>query len=115
MKYSLPGFLLFFCSIGFKVQAQQVYVTEWKSDAVAQVYVTEWKSDADLVVYVSEWKSDADKKNEGIWYFTTWKSEGKQIYYTEWKSDADIIVYFSKWKSDAGWVNKKKQHLLAPK
>lgn len=102
---------LFIFLIGFLwMNAQQIYVTDWKSDANVIVYVTDWKSDADLIVFKTDWKSDASK-NEGIWYFTDWKSDAKkQIYFTDWKSDANVIIYFTDWKSDAGWKNSSKKH-----
>lgn len=91
---------------------QQVFSTEWKSEADALIYVTEWKSEADLIVYKTDWKSEADRSNKGIWYFTKWKSEGKKIFFTQWKSEADIIVYFTDCKSEAGWVKQTKRYLL---
>ena len=93
------------------VQAQVVYSSEWKSEANAKIYVSEWKSEADLIVYKTEWKSEASKNN-GIWYFSEWKSESKIIYFTDWKSDADIIIYFTEWKSEAGWKKQQKRYLL---
>lgn len=110
--FCLSIFIVVLTAFSKPSNAQQIFITQWKSDADAIVFESKWKSDADLIVYVSEWKSDADKKNEGIWYYTKWKSDGKQIFITPWKSDADIIVYYTKWKSEAGWVKKDKKHLL---
>ncbi len=110
--YILILAILVILMINNKTLAQQIYITKWKSEADAAIFETKWKSEADLVVYVSEWKSDADKKNNGIWHYTKWKSEGKQVYITSWKSEADIVVYYTKWKSEAGWVKKDKMNLL---
>ncbi len=104
-------YIFIFMLISHSSIAQAIFKTKWKSEADAKVYVSNWKSDADLIVFKTKWKSDANK-NEGIWYFTEWKSEGKKIFFTEWKSEADLIIYYTEWKREAGWVNKKKRNLL---
>lgn len=90
-----------------------VYLTQYRSEAKAQIYVTKWKSEADLIVYVSKWKSEV-RENDGLWYFTKWKSEGIPIYITTWKSSADLIIYYTTWKSEAGWKDDSKKHFLNP-
>jgi hypothetical protein len=74
--------------------------------------VASYKSDADLVVYKCDYKSDAIGNN-GLWYFTSYKSDAKfPIYFCSYKSDADLVIYFADYKSDAGWKNSSKKHLL---
>lgn len=104
-------FLAFWAGSAVRLSAQRVYITEWKSEADAIVYITDWKSEADLIVYKTNWQSEADD-NDGLWYFSEWRTGSKKIYFTRWKSEADIKVYFTKWKSEAGWVDDSNKKLL---
>ena len=92
--------------------SQQIYSTNYRSEADVKVYVTEYRSEADLFVYKCTYRSDAEG-NKGMWYFTEYRSDAKKkIYFTEYKSEADVIVYFTEYRSEAGWRNKAKQYLF---
>jgi len=114
MKRLSPVYILALCAAlaAFPAQAQKIFSCTYKSDADIIVYVSEYKSDADLVVYKTKYASDATG-NDGIWFFTEYKSDAKKkIFFTEYKSDADLIIFFTEYKSDAGWQEKKRMHLL---
>lgn len=104
LKMTLLNFLirsscLILSLLGSSVQAAQIYITDYASDADAKVYVTQYQSDANCIVYETAYKSDNDP---GVWYFTKYKSDARAtIFYTKYKSDASLIVYFTKYKSDA--------------
>ena len=59
--------------------SQIVYSNDSKYDADVVVYVSNSKYEADLIVYKAGSKGDAGN-DDGIWYFTTTKSEAKKKY-----------------------------------
>lgn len=79
--------------------AQNIYSSEYKSQADINIFVVDYKSQADLLIYKVDYKSQANG-NEGLWFFV------------DYKSQADLKVFFVDYKSQAGWVSKEKKHLL---
>jgi hypothetical protein len=56
IQFSLVGWVF----ISLPVQAAQIYITDYASDADAKVYVTQYQSDANCIVYETAYKSDND-------------------------------------------------------
>ena len=94
------------------IQAQAIYVTEYKSEADVIVYKTKYRGDSDLVVYETKYISEATSSRARWFYVDSKFKSDKIIFFTEYRAQADVKVYYTHYKNQSKWRNSEKFHLF---
>jgi hypothetical protein len=104
--------VLVFFSVTMQAFSQNIYSTQYESQADLSIFVVDYEGQCDLKVYKVDYSSQAEK-NKGLWYFVDYESQAdKKIFFVDYEGQADLNIFFVDYASQAGWRDKSKMHLM---
>ena len=84
-RYILP---IFMSITPIAVNAAQIYITNYPSEASAKVFVTKYRSEANCIVYETQYASDNEP---GVWFYTKYRAMLAQQFITPSTNQKQIL------------------------